>query len=67
MAKRGTATAWKRGGREGSVLRTPFTTGAVACAAALAGSTAALAAAVTNADLGGQEDLLERRGNPYLR
>ena len=35
--------------------RAPFVTGAVACAAALTSSTAALAAAVTNADLQGKK------------
>ena len=46
------------------MLRTPFVTGAIACAAALAGSLAALAAAVTDADLEGKKICWSDGGTP---
>lgn len=46
------------------MLRTPFVTGAIACAAALAGSLAAFAAAVTDADLEGKKICWSDGGTP---
>src|SRR5579871_4634276 len=46
------------------MLRTPFITGAVACVAALAGSTGAFAAAVTAADLQGKKICWSDGGTP---